>query len=195
MRIHCSVIRFSAAIMLAAAIATVLLPASLRAQEARIEDMVVSNNRDDLLLFVKVEGAFTEKMRQAVLNGIPTSFSFIVRLKKINSFILPDSTVAERKVTHTIKYENLKKRFTVKRSWEDNRALTTDSFEEARKWMSEIKSLAVAPMKKLEEGKRYRLSAKAELDKVELPFYLNYVFFFVSLWDFETDWHEIEFVY
>lgn len=181
--------------MLTAAIAAILFPAAVRAQEARIADMVVSNNRDDLLLFVKVEGAFTEKMREAVLNGIPTSFSFIVRLKKINAFILPDSTVAERKVTHTIKYENLKKRFTVKRSWEDDRVLTTDSFEEARQWMSEIKSLTVAPMKELEKGKRYRLMAKAELDKVELPFYLNYVFFFVSLWDFETDWHGIEFVY
>ena len=38
----------------------------------------------------------------------------------------------------------------------------------------------------------YRLRVKAELNKVRLPFYLHYVLFFVSLWDFETEWHEIE---
>ncbi|MFW5958092.1 MAG: DUF4390 domain-containing protein, partial [Desulfosalsimonas sp.] len=119
----------------------------------------------------------------------------IIVLEKINPLLIPNKTIAEHRVTHTVKYETLKERFKVKRSWEDNRELTTESFEEAQKWMSEIKSLPIAPIKKLEEGKRYRIKAMAELDKVELPFYLNYVLFFVSLWDFKTDWHSIEFVY
>lgn len=173
----------------------VITAASLGAQQARLTDMVVSNTRDHLLLFVRVEGAFTEKMKQAVLNGIPISFSYIITLEKINPLFLPNKKVAKRKITHTIKYESLKKQFVVRRSWEDNRPLTTQSFEEARRWMSEIKSLAVAPLENLQEGKRYRIRAKAELDTVELPFYLNYVFFFVSLWNFETDWHSIEFVF
>jgi hypothetical protein len=33
---------------------------------------------------------------------------------------------------------------------------------------------------------------KAKLDKVRLPLYMEYVFFFVSLWDFETDWYRQE---
>ncbi len=189
-------IRFIAVKLFAAVLLLSLsLPAPLQAQQARLTDMVASNTRDNLLLFVKVEGAFTEKMKEAVLNGIPTSFSFIVTLEKINPFFWPDKTVAEKKVTHTIKYETLKKQFTVKRSWEDNRALTTDSFKEAQQWMSEIKSLPVVSLKELEKDTRYRLSAKAELDTVELPFFLDYIFFFVSLWDFETDWKSIEFVH
>ncbi|MBS3808608.1 MAG: DUF4390 domain-containing protein [Desulfobacterales bacterium] len=189
-------LRFTAVKLFAAVLLlSVSLPAPLQAQQARLTDMVASNTRDNLLLFVKVEGAFTEKMKEAVLNGIPTSFSFIVTLEKINPFFLPNKTVAEKKVTHTIKYETLKKKFTVKRSWEDNRALTTDSFKEAQQWMSEIKSLPVASLKELKKDKRYRLSAKAELDTVELPFFLDYIFFFVSLWNFETDWKSIEFVH
>jgi len=39
------------------------------------------------------------------------------------------------------------------------------------------------------------LGAKAELNKLTLPFHLHYVLFFVSLWDFETDWYTIDFVY
>jgi hypothetical protein len=181
--------------LLGAAIPALIMPAPVFAQKARLTDMVVSNTRDDLLLFVKVEGAFTEQMEQAVLNGISTTFSFIVRLEKINSFFMPNTLVEEQKVTHTIKYGSLKKQFHVRRSWEDDRILTTQSFEEARKWMSEIKSLKIAPLNLLQEGRSYRVRAKAKLDTVELPYYLNYVFFFVSLWNFETDWHSIEFGY
>jgi len=28
-----------------------------------------------------------------------------------------------------------------------------------------------------------------------LPFYLDYVLFFLSLWDFETDWYSVVFKY
>ncbi|MBS0014668.1 MAG: DUF4390 domain-containing protein [Desulfobacterales bacterium] len=187
--------RFFLLILLAVVLIPAMVPAGAAAQKARLTDMVVSNTRDDLLLFVTVKGAFTEQMKQAVLNGIPTSFSFIVRLEKSNVFVLPNTLVAEKKVTHTIKYESLKKQFVVRRSWEENRTLTTDSFEKARQWMSEIKSLRIAAIDRLQEGKKYRIRAKARLDTVELPFYLNYVFFFVSLWDFETNWHSIEFGY
>lgn len=174
---------------------TAISPAELWAREARLVDMAASNTGDNLLLFVRVEGAFTEKMEQAVLNGISTSFSFIIVLEQITPLFLPNKTIAEKRFSHNIKYENLKNRFTVRRSWEDNRSLTTESFEEAKQWMSEIKGLPVAPARKIEKDKRYRIRARAELDKVELPFYLDYIFFFVSLWDFKTEWHSIEFVY
>ena len=71
----------------------------------------------------------------------------------------------------------------------------TQSFEEAQKWMAEIDGLKVVSLSKLEKGQRYQLGAKAELNKMTLPFYLHHVLFFVSLWDFETDWHSIDFIY
>ncbi len=39
----------------------------------------------------------------------------------------------------------------------------------------------------------YELAIKAELSKVELPLFFRYIFFFVSLWDFETDWQVVTF--
>lgn len=164
------------------------------ANAAELSNLVVSNTRDNLLIFLKVEGAFTEKMKEAILNGIPTTFSFLIQLEKVVT-LLPDKTITDFKVNHTIKYDSLKKQFVVKRSWDDNRPMTTDSFAEAQQWMSEIKSLSVLELNKLNKGTRYQVRAKAELDKVTLPFYLNYVFFFVSLWDFETSWQSVEFVY
>ena len=49
-----------------------------------------------------------------------------------------DKDIADLEVTHTIIYDNLKKEFTVTRSWKDNNPEVTKSFDEAKKWMTEI---------------------------------------------------------
>ena len=71
----------------------------------------------------------------------------------------------------------------------------TKSFEEAQKLMSEINSLSIIPLGRLEKGRQYQLRTKAEVSKKTLPLNLHYVLFFVSLWDFETDWYTIDFIY
>ena len=164
------------------------------AQDARLTDIIVTNTRDDLLLYLTVEGAFREKMKSAILSGVPTTFSFFISLYRQRSFWY-DKELADIKITHTIKYNNLKKEFSVKRSWESGDPLITQSFDEAQKWMAEIDSLKVVPLSMLEKGGHYQIIAKAELSKLTLPFYLHYVFFFVALWDFETDLYTIDFVY
>ena len=98
-------------------------------------------------------------------------------------------------MTHTIKYNNLKNEFTVKRSWEENKTLTTNSFEQAKQWMSEISDLKLIPLSYLQKGVEYKIKAKAELDKVTLPPFFNYIFFFASLWNFETGWQTIKIIF
>ncbi len=162
--------------------------------KVQIVDLVATNDDSNLLIDLKVEGAFKEKMEEAILNGIPTTFSYFIVLQKPR-FLRPSKNIEKIKVTHTIKYNNLKNNYAVKRSWDGNKTLTTDSFDEAKRLMSEISGLKVIPLKKLKKGRQYTLKAKAELDRVTLPFFLNYVFFFVSLWDFETDWYTVKYVY
>jgi hypothetical protein len=164
------------------------------AEEARLANIIVTNTRDDLLLYLNVEGAFREKMKKAVLSGVPTTFSFFVYLYKVRNLWI-DKKVADLTVTHRIKYDNLKKEFTIKRSWKNGEPLITQSFEEAQKLMSEIDSLKIVSLNRLKKGEHYQIRAKAELNKVILPFYLHYVFIFVSLWDFETDLYTIDFIY
>ena len=106
-----------------------------------------------------------------------------------------DKDIADIEVTHTIKYDNLKKEFTVERSWKEDNPEVTKSFKEAKKWMTEIKSLKIIPLNRLEKNEQYQLRVKAEVSKKTLPLYLHYILFFVSLWDFETDWYAIDFIY
>ena len=164
------------------------------AGEASLTGMTVTNTRDDLLLFLGVKGAFNEEIRTAVLSGVPTSFSFLVSLDEVRSMWF-DRRVADIRVVHTIRYNNLKKEFSVTRSWDGGGEKVTDSFEKAQALMAEMKGVKVASLGELERGERYQLSAKAELSKVRLPLYLHYIIFFISFWDFETDWNTIDFIY
>ena len=163
------------------------------AQDARLTNIIVTNTSDDLLIYLNVEGAFTDEMKKAVLSGVPTTFSFFVTLHKVRNLWF-DKNLADIKIAHTIKYNNLKKEFSVIRS-ESSESVVTQSFEEAQKLMGEIDSLKIVPLSMLEKGSHYQIRAKAELNKVTLPYYLHYVLFFVSLWDFKTDWYAIDFIY
>ncbi len=163
-------------------------------EDARLSNLVVTNTRGDLVVYLSVEGAFTEKMKKAVLSGVPATFSYFITLRKVRDFWL-DKEIADIAVTHAIKYHTLKKEFIIKRSWEGEKPHVAKSFEEARRLMSEIDGLKIVPVAELSKGRQYQIQAKAKLDKLTLPFYLHYIIFFVSLWDFETDWYTIDFVY
>lgn len=164
------------------------------AQDATLTNITVSNTQDDLLLFLNLEGAFREEMKQAILSGAPSTFSFFAKLNRVRSLWF-DKDIADLEVTHTIVYDNLKKEFTVTRSWKDDNPEVTKSFDEAKRWMTEIDSLKIIPLNRLERGEQYQLRVKAEVSKKTLPLYLHYILFFVSLWDFETDWYTIDFTF
>ena len=164
------------------------------AQDATLTNIIVTNTRDDLLIYLTVEGAFREEMEEAIKSGVPTTFSFFINLYRKRT-LWPDKQIAEIRVTHTIKYNNLKEEFVIQRSWEPEKVHTVKTFDGAKKLMSEIDSLKIIPLKELQKGKQYQIQAKAELSKVTLPYYLHYVLFFISMWDFETDWYTIDFIY
>ncbi|QTA91666.1 DUF4390 domain-containing protein [Desulfonema magnum] len=165
------------------------------AQNARLSDITISNTHDHLeLVYLNIKGTFTGKMRKAVLSGVPTTFLFFITLHKVRS-VWTDKEIVNMEITHTIKYNSLKKEFIIKRSWENNNPIIAKSFKEAQKLMSEINNFKIIPLHKLEKGQHYQFKARAELSKLTLPLYLHYILFFVSLWDFETDWYTINFTY
>lgn len=164
------------------------------AAKAFLSDIVVTNTRDDLLVYFMVNNCFTAEMNTAIESGLNTAFTFFVKLYEKREFWL-DRKIADREIRHSIKYDSLKRVYEVTISEENNKAITVTSFEEAKKLMAEVVGLKVTPLSDLRKGGRYRLRMMAELDKIELPYYLHYVLFFLSLWDFETDWYSVDFRY
>ncbi len=172
-----------------------VVPVNLFADNnAILVNIKLANTRDDLLTYFEVRNAFTDKINQAVQNGIPTTFSFYVSLYKTGNSML-DKKIADIEIKSTVKYNTLKEEFSVSRLWKDEKPAVTNSFEEAKSWMTEVDNLKIIPLENLVKGDKYQIRIKAELDKVTLPLSLHYVFFFVSFWDFETDWYLINFTY
>ena len=185
-------IRVTAAVLVLAFVLGAGSP--VHAKNAELSNVIVTNTRDDLLAYLRVDGAFPPEMEEAIISGVPATFTFYISLLKVRPW-WKNKKIAELKATHTIKYDTLKKAFILKRSWEHNERKVIQSFDEAQRLMTEVDSLKVISLSKLTKGTLYQLRAKAELGKVTLPFYLHYVLFFVSLWDFETDWYTIDFIY
>ena len=164
------------------------------AEEARLSDIIVTNTREHLLAYFNVKDCFTGEINKAILNGISTKFTFIVKLYEVRNAWF-DREIADIKLTHNIEYNTLKNEFNLFLPEQNNKKARTKDFDEAKKLMAEVVALKVAKLDKLKRGLHYQLRMKAELDKIELPFYLNYVFFFLFLWDFETDWYSVIFRY
>lgn len=159
-----------------------------------LSNIKLANTRDDLLTYFQVENAFKEKTVEAVKNGIPTTFNFYVSLYKTTSTLF-DKKIADIQIQSSVKYNSLTEEYTVTRPWKDEAPLITKSFGEAKTWMTEVDNLKVIPLDQIAKGDKYQIRIKAELEKVTLPLALHYILFFVSFWDFETDWYVINFTY
>jgi len=89
---------------------------------------------------------------------------------------------------HTVQYNPIQKVYQVTLE-ENHSSLVTSSLEEAKSLMSKVKELKIQSSSPPKPRVPTYFRIKAELDPVRLPLHLEYLFFFVSLWDFETDWH------
>lgn len=82
----------------------------LYAEEASITDILVSVQKDELLLVARLQGCFTPKIVSAILAGVPTTFTFLVELYEERPFWL-DRRIARITEVRTVKYDLLKKIF------------------------------------------------------------------------------------
>jgi hypothetical protein len=165
----------------------------LHAEDAEIRDLLVTNNATHVLLYARVTNCFTKEIEAAILAGVPTTFTFVVDLFEERPRWL-DKRLVRLTVQHTIKYDNVKKLFTVSSDGEKEPASFQD-YESAKRAMTDLNGVPVALLKTLKKGESYYIQLKAKLDKVRLPLHMEYIFFFVSLWDFETDWYREGFYY
>lgn len=172
----------------------ILVPVRSYCMEARVTDFLVTNTADDVLVYFRVTNCFTEDMEKAVLAGIPTTFTFLLELYKERGYWF-DKKEYRREIKHTIKYDNVKKIFYVSLAENGGKPMAFSDFDEAKRAMAELNGVAIVPLKLLKREGQYHIRAKAQLDKVRLPFRMEYVLFFVSMWDFETDWYKQGFVY
>lgn len=164
------------------------LAAISQAKKANISAIFVSNTTPDILVFSKVEGAFTNEIQEAIDSGIPTNFTYYIELKK-KTRLWRDEKVAAKIVKHSAKFDALKKEYLFDGTEGDKQVKkSTKEIEELKKWLIELNGVPIIPKESLEPGEKYYVKLKAEIKSIKLVFPLNYLFFFFSFWDFDTSW-------
>jgi hypothetical protein len=170
------------------------LPLPAGAKNAAITNFIITNTQENVIIYCRVVNCFTQKMEDAILAGIPTTFTFYVELRRERDYWF-DREISSVEIRHTIKYDTVKKIFYVARSNGGKEPEQFTDFATAKRAMSDLNGVTVASMKELEKGRRYYVTVKVMLDRVRLPLHMEYVLFFVSLWDFETDLYREDFIY
>ena len=166
---------------------------SALAQNATIEELIVTNSSTDLLLFLTVNDAFTKQMEEGIKNGIPVTFNFYVKLERKRTWL--NQGLVSLQFDHTLSYDTLKEEYSIVRSELAGQTFRTKSLVEAKKAMAQLNGPPIAPLKALLPEAGYLLKVKAKLAEKTLPLYFHYVIPFWSLWDFETAWYTVEFRY
>jgi hypothetical protein len=163
-------------------------------KEPDLTDIIITTSESHLLLFATVRNCFTREMVQGVLDGLPVTFNFHIELNKIRSAWF-DSTLVETTITHTLKYDSIKKEYSIIFSEKNGQLVTTRSLEQAKQLMAEINGFSLIERKLLIPDAPYALKIKATLAETTLPLGMHYILPFTSLWDFETDLRTVEFHY
>jgi hypothetical protein len=158
---------------------------------AEVVDVEIAQDLQSLKASFYIKDCFTPSMEEAIKSGVPTTFRILTVLEKPG--VLFQTQILDVVLEHTVKYDYLKNEYQVQLPEHPDTTLITKNFDEAKRWMSTVQNLPLIPLWRLQKDQVYRLRIKAELSKVELPLFFRYIFFFVSLWDFETDWHKVNF--
>ncbi len=179
--------------LLIAIVLLLIVPVPGFAAAARIDGLVVERAEEIKASFV-VKNAFSADIEEAVKSGVQTSFTFKVVLARKSGLFWFDETVVKLVFKHTVKYDTLKEEYEITLDEAGGAPMRTKDLAEMKRAMT-TSEIVLVPARPLVPGAEYELRIMAELHSIKLPFFLDYVLFFVRLWDFETDWHTYRFTF
>jgi len=131
---------------------------------------------------------FTEKIQEAIENGVPMGFTFEIELRKENALWV-DSLVSSNKVRHRVRFDSLKKTYRFSEFGKNiKRNIITREVSRYQKLMLTLEDIPIAPIYKLDPNEKYYVRVKADLETDRFWFPFNYIFFFVPFSEFETSW-------
>jgi len=162
-------------------------PLAAFSQKASIREVHAKGGNGTWKVSFVVENCFPEKMQEAIQTGIPTTFTFYLQLYQVRSW-WRDVRLASLQFQHTIQYSPIRGEYQVTFE-ETGNSRVTQSFEEAKGWMARVQEMEIRSSQETKPGALTYLRVKTELESVKLPLHLEYLYFLLSFWNFETDWH------
>ncbi len=164
------------------------LVSSASAVSPDVVNLGVGTKGKYVVVNARLVDGFTEKIREAIENGVPMSFTFDIELRKANTLWV-DSLVSSNKVRHRVQFDSLKKKYRFSEFGKNlKRNIITRDESQYQKLMLTLKDIPIAPIYKLDPNEKYYVRVKADLETDRFWFPFNYIFFFVPFSEFETSW-------
>ncbi|MEE9274953.1 MAG: DUF4390 domain-containing protein [bacterium] len=184
-----SVLKWAAPVLLLAAfLGGPARSATTKAEEPQIRDLLVIENRGRLLVFGTLDSGFSPKLIEAVQSGVAARFVFEILLMRARRLIY-DTEVRSLTLTHQVKYDALKKAYTLtfrQEPGETSRKITRKQ-KQMIDWMAELNGEPFAQVRDLAPGSRYYIRVRAKVNTVDFSFPFNYLLSFLGT---KTAWAE-----
>jgi hypothetical protein len=143
-------------------IAAVLIVSTVAVGHAQSLQVTPLAKEGQLLVTLRMSDVFTDEVKEAMHSGLRITFAYDVELKR-STALWVDRTIASRRVSATIEYDILTRRYLATRH-EDGRfdkAETLDREEAARVWLTEFDKLPLFKTTTLELNEQYYLRVRA----------------------------------
>ncbi len=167
---------------------TVGLVSPVSAVSPDVVNIGVGTKGKYVVMNARLVDGFTEKIQEAINNGVPMGFTFEIELRKANTVWI-DSLISSNKVRHRVQFDSLKKMYRFSEFGKNlKRNIITRKKSRYQQLMLTLEDIPIAPIYKLDPNEKYYVRVKADLETDRFWFPFNYIFFFVPFSEFETSW-------
>jgi hypothetical protein len=165
-----------------------VLVARLPAAAAELLDLGLLVKDKKIYVSFRMTEAFNEDIEKAIASGLPVSFRYEVQLKKIRAIWL-NQKVDTRRITNTVTYDNITKRYTLSRDIDGAIVATVviADLNDMVEFMTVIDDMGLFDVSSLEPNADYYLRVKGLVKERNL-------FLFVP-WDQDSGWEKVYFTY
>jgi len=167
---------------------TMVLVSPASAVSPDVVNIGVGTKGKYVVMNARLVDGFTEKIQEAINNGVPMGFTFEIELRKANT-VWMDSLISSNKVRHRVQFDSLKKMYRFSEFGKNlKRNIITRKKSRYQQLMLNLEDIPIAPIYKLDPNEKYYVRVKADLETDRFWFPFNYIFFFVPFSEFETSW-------
>jgi hypothetical protein len=135
---------------------------------------VTSIARDGrILVSFEMKDGFTRDIQDAISSGLTTTFTYDVELRR-GAAVWLDRTVASARVTASVRYDNLTRRYQVART-QDGRVEDTRIIEDiavVQRWLTEFERLSLFSTAPLEPNADYYVRVRVRMRPHNSMFFL-----------------------
>jgi len=154
----------------------------------RIRNVVTEVIDQEIVVTAELVDGFNRQIINDIHDGIPKDFYYYLLLKRKQKNWF-DEEILAKTIRYTVKYDTLKKKYTiVQRDGERVVENTVDDIEAMKRIVTKIDRVKLAPTSFLRSRHRYYVSVKSQMKAAKLPFYVDYFLFFIPFLEIDTPW-------